>query len=254
MAENSDIVGKKIFFLYPSAVVLNRITEEFIQQEFEVYILKDHLKLRKLLKKYNDSVVFVNIYDGMTEKEWEAWIRGVQADPETAQVKIGIICVGDDEALRRKYINDVKVQGGYTVIKSDLNIAMKQLLEILKNVDAKGRRKYIRAITENETNTTINFSHNGTFIKGAIKDISVVGLSCFFPEDPEFTKNSLHSDIQIKLQTTILKAEGIIFGSRLDGETKIYVVLFTQRIDPEARARIRRYIQSNLQSKIDAEI
>jgi len=254
MSGNSEILGKKIFFLYPSAVVQNRITEELIQQEFEVYTIKDHIRLRKLLKKYPDSIVFANIFDGMTEKEWEAWIRGVHADEATANVKIGIIGPGDDEALKRKYINDVKIQCGYTVIKSDLNLAMKQLFDHLKAADAKGRRKYIRAITENEVNTTVNFPKHGTFVHGAIKDISVVGFSCFFPDDPDFSKNSLHQDIQIKLQTSILKAEGIIFGSRMDGNTKIYVVLFTQRIDPEARARIRRYIQSNLQARLETEV
>ncbi|MCL2479153.1 MAG: PilZ domain-containing protein [Treponema sp.] len=251
MAENTEILGKKIFFLYPSAVVQNRITEELIQQEFEVYTVKDHFRLRKLLAKYPDSVVFANLFDGMSEKEWEAWIRGVHA--EAPNVKIGIISGGDDEELRRKYIDDVKIQCGYTVIKSDLNIAMKQLFDVLKTADAKGRRKYIRAITENETNISVNFPKHGTFVHGSIKDISVVGFSCHFADDPGFPKNSLHQEIQIKLQTTILKAEGIIFGSRMDGNTRIYVVLFTQRIDPDTRARIRRYIQSNLQSKIDSE-
>jgi hypothetical protein len=40
----------------------------------------------------------------------------------------------------------------------------------------------------------------------------------------------------------------------MDGLSKIYVVLFTQRIDPDVRTRIRKYIQQNLQSKMDAEI
>jgi len=253
MSKHSGFLGRKIFFLYPSAVVLNRITEELIQQEYEVYTLKDHQKMKRLLAKYPDSIVFANIFDGMTEKEWESWIRGIMADEALSEVKIGIISPTDDEALRRKYINEIKIQCGYIVIKSDLNIAMKQLFEVLNAADAKGRRKYIRAITENETNTTVNIPTGGTFVRGSIKDISVVGLSCYFQDDPNFAKNSLHPDIQIKLQSTILKAEGIVFGSRVEGDTKIYVVLFTQRIDPEAKVRIRRYIQTNLQSKIDAE-
>jgi len=35
---------------------------------------------------------------------------------------------------------------------------------------------------------------------------------------------------------------------------KIYVVLFTQRIDPEVRIKIRKYIQRNLQNKMDFEL
>ena len=252
MAQDTEILGKKIFFLYPSAIVQNRIIEELIQQEFEVYLMKDHKKLFNILKKYPESIVFINIYEGMTEKEWEAWIKSVQGNKDTSNVSIGIICQNEDEALISKYITQIKIKAGYIVLKSDLAPAFKQLFEILMSLQAKGRRKYIRVITENETNTIVNMPVNGTFVKGMIKDISVVGFSCSFDEDPELKKNSLFNDIQVKLQTNILKTEGIVFGSRMDGNRKIYVILFTQRVDPEIRARIRRYIQSNLQSKMDS--
>ncbi|MDR1277550.1 MAG: PilZ domain-containing protein [Treponema sp.] len=249
-----DILGKKIFFLHPSAAVQNEIITELVQQEYEVYIVKDQAALIKVLKRYANAIVFADIDEGMGEKDWEAWIRGVLNNPETGQVCVGVLSVNGDEVLRRKYINSVKVQGGYTVLKADINSVIKQVADILKALDAKGRRKYIRATTENESLTTVNLPVNGTFVNGTIKDISVVGFSCSFEVDPELTKNALFQNIQIKLQTMLLKAEGIIFGSRMDGPAKIYVVLFTQRIDPDARARIRKYIQQNLQAKINVEL
>jgi hypothetical protein len=135
-----------------------------------------------------------------------------------------------------------------------MNRVVKHLLDILKALEAKGRRKYIRAATENESLTTINLPLNGSFVNGTIKDISVVGLSCIFAEDPELVKNTLFQNIQVKLQSTILKVEGIVFGSRTDGASKIYVILFTQRTDPDTRAKIRTYIQHNYQTKMDAEL
>jgi hypothetical protein len=251
--ERDELLGRKLFFLYPSALIQNQIAAELIQQEFEVYICKDHVKLKRILKKYPHSIVFANINDGIGEKEWDAWIRGVMGDPETAGVDIGIVCAGDSEPLKRKYLTQVKIRCGYTVLKSDLNPAIRQILEILKAVDAKGRRKYIRAATDKE-NVAVNFPVNGTFVNGIIKDISVVGFSCAFKDDPGLAKNSRFQDIQIKLQTMLLKAEGIVFGSRKDGETRIYVVLFTQRTDPDVKVRIRKFIQSSLQSKMDAEL
>jgi hypothetical protein len=248
---NEDILGRKLFFLYPSAVIQNQVAAELIQQEYEVYIIKDHAKLRNILKKYPASIVFANINDGMGEKEWEGWIRGVMGDPETSGVDIGIICAGEDEVLKRKYLSQVKIRCGYTVVKSDLSLAIKQLTDILNAADAKGRRKYIRATTENEANITANFPLNGAFVNGVIKDISVVGFSCAFDTDPELVKNTLFQDLQIKLQSILIKAEGIVFGSRMDGSNKIYVILFTQRIDPDVRTKIRKYMQSNLQAKLD---
>jgi hypothetical protein len=250
----SDLLGKKIFFLYPSAVIQNEVAAELIQQEYEVYTVRDHAALRKILKRYPDSIVFADIDEGMSEKDWEAWIRGVLSDAEISRVGIGILSVNNDEVLQRKYINSVKVQCGYTVLKSDLKNSIHQVLEILKAVDAKGRRKYLRATTEQENLTTINLPLNGTFVNGTVKDISVVGLSCAFAEDPGLTKNTLFQNIQVKLQTMLLKVEGIVFGSRMDGASRVYVVLFTKRVDPDTRTKIRKYIQQNLQAKMDAEL
>jgi hypothetical protein len=250
----ADILGKKIFFLHPSAVVQNEIAAELTQQEFEVYIVKNHDALKRALKRYPDSIVLADIDERMGEKEWEAWIRSVMEDPATATIKIGVLSANNDENLRRKYINMVRVEAGYTVLTSNLPASIKYILEILKTVDAKGRRKYIRATIDNESMTTINLPLNGTFVNGTIKDISVVGLSCTFTEDPDLAKNTLFQNVQIKLQSMLLKVECIIFGSRMDGLSKIYVVLFTQRIDPEVRTKIRKYIQQTLQSKMDAEM
>ena len=254
MTENKDILGKKVFFLNPSAVVQNRVTEELIQQEFEVYIMKDPLKVRRILKKYPDSIVFANISDGMKENAWEEWIRSVMGDSETAGVDIGIVASADNASLRSKYTEQFKVRCGYTVLKSELSSVLKQLVDILNSVNSKGRRKYIRAETEKEVNTTINLPINGTFVNGIIKDISTVGFSCSFAEDPGLTKNGLFSDIQIRLATQIIKAEGIVFGSRMDETDKIYVIIFTKRISPDVRTKIRKFIQFYLQTKMDSEL
>jgi hypothetical protein len=53
----------------------------------------------------------------------------------------------------------------------------------------------------------------------------------------------------------LLKVEAVVLGSRTDSSgEKVYVLLFTQRIDPDVRVKIRVYVQHNLQSKMDFEI
>ena len=253
MAENNSL-GRKIFFLHPSAIIQNQIITELAQDEFEVYAVKDEAKLRKVLKKYPDSIVFANLNDGMKDQAWEEWIRDIMGKPETGGVAIGVIAYETDDAFRKRYTEEIKVQCGFTVMKADTNAVVKSLLVILNAVNAKGRRKFLRAMIENETNITVNFPINGTYVVGIIRDISVVGFSCTFTEDPGLTKNSLFNDIQLRLQSQLLKAEGIVFGSRMDGEQKSYVILFTQRIDPEVRTKVRKYIQSCLQNKMDHEL
>jgi hypothetical protein len=248
----SEMTGKKIFFLYPSSLIQNEIAWELVQQEYEIYHVRNHDGLRRALRRYPDSIVFINIDDGLSEKDWDAWIRMVNADPVMSPVQIGVLSAVNNDGYLEKYR---KLPCGYTVVdRSDTLRAVKQLYNVLLAVDARGRRKYIRATSENEALTTLNIPHNAEYFKGAIKDISVVGLSCAFAVDPDLDKNALCQDMQIKLQSTILKAEAIVFGSRMDGMTKIYVFLFTQRIDPDVRIKIRTYIQATMQTKMNALI
>jgi hypothetical protein len=252
--DQDNLLGKNIFFLYPSAIVQNELIAELIQQEFAVYIVKDHKNLRRVLRKYPDSLVFINLDEGMSEKDWEVFIRGLIGNIDKPEAFVGVFSVNATEALMRKYINIVKVQCGFVPIHPDIHKSTKQIIDILKAHDAKGRRKYIRATIDREANTTVNLPLSGGFINGVIRDISVVGLSCSFPEDPQIEKNTLFQDVQIRLQTNLVKVEAIVFGSLMEGMNKVYVLLFTQKIDPEVRIRIRKYIQANLQSKMDLEL
>jgi len=250
---SGEIIGKKIFFLYPTVVVQNRIIAELVQQEYEVYVAKNKDKLKKVLKKYPDSIVLIDINEHMPEKEWDLWITALLESSDTRTVSIGIVTENEDEAVQRKYLAALNVPCGYTVLRADLDKTISHLVSALQTVNAKGRRKYIRAVTES-AHTTVNLPWGGSYVHGRIKDISVVGISCTLDGSPEIPKNTLLKNIQIKLQTSLLKAEGIVFGSRTEGLETVYVILFTQRIDPDVRVKIRKYIQHTLQSNMDFEL
>lgn len=252
--EKTISLGKKIFFLHPSAFTQNQLISELAQEEFEVYVIKDEYKLLRALEEYPDSVLFASVNEVIKENAWEDLIKRIQGNPANASVDIGIIASIEEENIKKKYLEQLKVRCGYTVVKQDPEVALKQLTINLNSVDAKGRRKYIRVIMGNEANATVNFSINGNYINGTIKDLSVVGFSCSFVEDPKLTKNGLFPDIQLKLQSQLLKVEGIVFGSRMDGPEKVYVILFSQRVDPDTRSRIRKYIQTNLQNRMDQKL
>jgi len=250
---SSDLTGKKIFFLYPTASVKNQIVTELTQHEYEVYVAKDHVKLASKLKKYPESIIFINIDEKMQNQEWEKWIgTAFTSDPN---VKIGIFSSNNDEEFKEKFIKNNKVKCGFFTLKLDMSKVAEKILELVGAMNVKGRRKYLRATTDHEPNAMINIpSGGGDFINGEIRDISVIGVACYFSHDPGLKKNSHLKDIQIKLQTMLIKVESVVFGTREALGEKIYVMLFTQRVDPEVRVKIRKYIQQNLQHKMDAEI
>jgi hypothetical protein len=251
-SDKSDIHGKKIFFLYPTSSVQNQVITELVQIEYEVYTAKNPMRLARALKNYPNSIVFVNIEEGMTKEEWGKWINTlVSLLPD---IRVGVLASVADEEQHGKYINNKQVKCGYITLKVDMSQSSEKIIKILEILNAKGRRKYVRANTEHETNAALNLPHHGEFINGTIRDISVVGFSCTFTQDPNLAKNSLVKDIQIKLQSMLLNIEAITFGSRMEKHEKIYVFIFSQRINPEDRVKIRKYIQQNLQGKMNKEL
>jgi hypothetical protein len=251
--DNTAILGKKIFFLHPSAFIQNDVMGGLAQMEHEVYAARDEGKLAKALENYSNSIVFCCIDETLSPQKWEGWVRRIMSGEATRTVSIGILSNTNNDEVRRLYLNNLSVPCGFVSAKTEKPKLLKILADILKAAESKGRRTYIRADTRSETMTTLNISHNGSFINAAIQDISFVGLSCVFAEDPELEKNSLVTNIQIKLQSVLLKAEGIVFGSRIDDKgTKTYVLVFTPKVDPAVRVKIRIFIQKHLQSKMDA--
>ena len=251
--EESSTLGKKVFFLYPPSVVRDEVVARLMEQEFEVYMLRDHSGARRLLRKYPDSLIFVNIDEGQSESEWETWINDVLTDSVTAGVGIGIISYNTDERLQRKYLMDIGIRCGFIKLKLGVEESARILLETLKANEAKGRRKYVRANCANDPMSTVNLRADTGLISGTILDISVVGFSCSFISDPRFPKNSILRDVQLKLRGVLVLVEGIVLGTRSDQGMTVYVVLFTPKVDGLCRGKIRRYIQMALQAEIEAQ-
>jgi hypothetical protein len=251
-ANSSTLIERKVFFLNTSPFFQNDIGSELIHQEFEIYYTNVYTNLKRALTKYPESIVFVNLDALLPEKEWEMWIRHTLADSSTGSAKFGVLADMYNEQIEKKYTETLKLPCKYTVVsKADPQRTLKRLNNLLIAVEARGRRKYIRAASENNTQMTVNIPYDNFYIKGVIKDISSVGISCIFQSDPELEKNALCKNMQLKLQTTILKTEGIVLGSRMDDLQKIYVFLFTQRVDPDARAKIRSFVHQVLQERMD---
>jgi hypothetical protein len=249
---SSEFAGKKVFFLYPSVIMQNEILTELAQQEFEVYVAKDHNHLSRSFKRYPDAIVYVNFDDGSPKSDLERWIDSLHTSAPA--VKIGVFSSNTEEEFKKKYTDNPRIECGLMNLRLDMHKAVPRIVETLEGMNVKGRRKYLRASTDRESTATVNIPFGGNYINGSIRDVSVVGISCSFESDPFLKKNTLFKDIQVRLQSMLLKAEAVVFGSRVEFGTTTYVLLFTQRVDTEVRAKIRKYIQQNLQHKMDFEL
>lgn len=245
--------GKKVFFLYPPSVIRDTLITQLIEQEYEVYIINDHILASRILALYPTSLIFVNLDANLGEVEWEEWIRKTMSDPVTATVGIGIVSYNNNEDLHKKYLMDIGIQCGFIKLKLGVDESTRILLATLKAIEAKGRRKFVRATCEHDQLSSVNIKEINKQVTGNIHDISVVGFSCSFPKDPQFKKNTILYDVQLKLRGSLLKVEVLVYGTRLTN-TVTYVMLFTQNIEPSARRKIRAYLQIALQAELDLQI
>lgn len=249
----SDLdLGKKVFFLFPPSVIRDEMVRRLIEQEYEVYMLKKIETANILLEKYPNSLCFINLDTGLSEPEWEEWIRQTLNKPTTNTVGIGIVSYNSDEALQKKYLMDIGVPCGYIKLKLGIDESTKILFAMLDATEAKGRRKFVRANCAQDNLATLNLREGVISASGSILDISIVGFSCYLDPDPGFQKNSYIRDIQLKLRASLIKVEAVVFGIRKTEDRSIYVFIF-KNLDTAGKERVRTYIQTALQTEIELQ-
>ncbi len=244
--------GKKVFFLYPASVIQNEMVLEIVHAEYAVYLLSEHAKVPRLMARYPDSILFINLDEGMKEPEWEVFIRNLQKDPETATVRIGILTYNNNPELAQKYLMDLSVPCGFIKLSLGLKKSTEILLKALEANEARGRRRYLRVTCQD--NATFNVVVGDKTRSGRIVDISSVGMACLFENSVAIPVRTKLVDIQLKLKGVLAKVSAVVFGTRPVEGGLMYVLLFDLAPSGDTKQKIRVYIQQNLQASMEAEI
>jgi hypothetical protein len=244
--------GKKVFILYPHSVIQEEMLDILIMGGFETYTLRDHKKALRILERFPGSIMFINIDEGMPEREWETYIRNIQENPKTKDTRLGILSYNQDKKLMEKYLMDMTLPCGYIQLKLGIQESTKIILNALQANEAKGRRKYIRAFCENDTNATMNYKAAEGFFQGKLLDISSAGIAAKISNFIDLPPNSVLHGIQLKLHGALLMADGILMGKRRD-DKDVWILLFDpSKMPPDSKLVIHRYIKQCLQKYIDS--
>jgi len=249
MEQRPDAQGKKIFLLYPHSVIKEEMLDLLIMAGYETYTLVDEKKAQRLLVKFPGSIMFINIDEGLKEKEWEAYIRGLQEDPQTKDTRLGIMSYNQDRDLMKKYLIELAIPCGYVQIKLGLQESTKIILSALDANEAKGRRKYIRADCEDDASSSLNFSEESEKYLGKLLDISSAGVAARFENSITLPVNSLLRKVQLRLRGGIVMADMILMGQRHD-DKRVGILLFG-KLSSDDKLVVHRYIKQCLQKYID---
>ena len=241
--------GKKIFILYPHSVIKDELLDILIMSGFESYVLHDHKRALKLLDKFPDSIMFINIDEGMNEKEWETYVREIQKDPKTEKCRLGILSYNTDQKLMQKYLMEIAVPCGYIQLKLGVKESTRIMLGALEANEARGRRKYIRAFCEEDLTATVNVKSSSGFYYGKILDISAAGTAAKFDKFDSLPANSVVKEMQLKLRGGLVLTDAVFMGKR---EDNVYIFLFdVPKMNPDHKLSIHRFIKYTLQHYMD---
>ena len=247
------IFGKKVFFIYPNSVIQVEMVAELIKCEYEVYLIKDYDKALTIFHRYPESVVFINIDEGQEESQWEEYVQTIKNDPDMEAVQVGIMTYNDDPELAQKYLMDIMVSGGFIKLSLGLKESTALVLKVLEANEARGRRKFLR-VQHVDHFSSLNAKLDDKPLNGTVVDISSAGMACTFDHDVPIPARTVIDSIQLKLKGILCLVSGIVMGSRMEGDHRIYVLLFGPKTPPDNKDKIRTFMQWALQHQIEEEI
>ena len=250
MEQQFDAQGKKIFLLYPHSVIRDDMLDFLVMAGFETYTLVDEKKARKLLAKFPDSIMFINIDEGLKENEWEAYVRGIQEDPKTKNSRLGIMSYNQDRDLMQKYLMDMTIPCGYVQLKLGLKESTRIILNALEANEARGRRSCIRAACEDDIHATLNYKGETDIYHGKILDISSSGIAAKFDKLDKHSLNSVIENVQLRLRGGIVMTDMIFMGQRRD-DKRVNILLFGPNLTTDDKLAIHRYIKQCLQKYVN---
>jgi hypothetical protein len=246
-----DAAGKKIFFLYPHSVIRDEVFDTLIMNGYEAYSLLDYKRARLLLKRFPNSIMFINIDERLSEAEWEAYVREIQGDPAIQDCRLGILSYNTDSRLMEKYLMDLAIPCGYIQLKLGVQASTRIILDALAVNEARGRRKFIRAFCEGDRNATLNYKNDQGAYYGKLLDISSAGCAARMETYQEFAPNMKLENVQLKLRGHLIMLNAVLMGSRQD-DRRVWILLFDpSKIRANDKMTIHHFIKETIQRYID---
>jgi len=246
-----NALGKKVFFLYPPPV-LTEVLQELINREFEVYLARDHERLKRVIAASPDAIVFIDLDEELDDAGWEAYVKALRADEKTAGVGVGVLTLNDNDVLRERYLMGLQVQCGFVILKVGAAKTAEILVKTLEANEARGRRKFVRAVCPPGTGQC-GIEHEGASLRAELTDLSSAGMAIRFEGDMNFRVGTVFKSIAISVKGQRVLASGFVAAQRAEeSEGRVHVVMFAPNsLDDARRDKLRGLVARINQSSMD---
>lgn len=186
---NTDIFGRKVFFIAPdSSLIPLSFMEDFCTLGYESHILSrgegsltENVDI--ITSHFPNALLYINIDANASGIGWLQFIRKIrQQNPD---ILVGVIFSAPHQErihhVENEFGNDVSPMAGCVPLvpnKDEENF--KTLVAALEKIGAKGRRNNIRAICNDAS--YISFGVGGKAFHARVDDVNISHISCVLDE------------------------------------------------------------------------
>ncbi|SFI59135.1 hypothetical protein SAMN04487775_10312 [Treponema bryantii] len=255
-SRENPLFGRKIFFVNPTFNIEKYLIDYLRKNEYEVYILKEYKKVKRVLSVYPDSMCFIDIDEQLSYSEWYNYMKSFSLIPELQGIYLGIVTQNATWEDKDKFLMNVRLPCGFTLISKQEKI-LEHFAAILDLNGAKGRRKYLRLDTRNEKDVSGYMTSEGKLYTINIKDISSVGFAITYKQElmSMFQKNTLLRNLCLSAGRKSMVCSCIVFNTQVNPDGTAMSVLMLTNENPEStKTYIRDYIFQKFDEKMNTLI
>lgn len=255
-SRENPLFGRKIFFVNPTFNIEKYLIDYLRKNEYEVYILKEYKKAKRVLSVYPDSMCFIDIDEQLSYSEWYNYMKSFSLIPELQGIYLGIVTQNATWEDKDKFLMNVRLPCGFTLISKQEKI-LEHFAAILDLNGAKGRRKYLRLDTRSEKDVSGYMTSEGKLYTINIKDISSVGFAITYKQElmSMFQKNTLIRNLCLSVGRKSMVCSCIVFNTQVNPDGTAMSVLMLTNENPEStKTYIRDYIFQKFDEKMNTLI
>lgn len=248
-------MGRKVFFVSPPYYVTNTIIPRLTANEYEVYSIDNFRMVKPILRKYPDSICFINIDSKeLSFKEWFRFAKSFEEDEVLSTIFFGVISQYAPKPERENFLLHVQLPAGFIQYTPDLNSMVEIFLAILEMNGAMGKRKYVRADCGRDARIYADIDINTKTVPLMIQNISSVGISCYINDHqlPLLEDKSVHR-MHLHLEDLSFSGSIVVLMKREIDNKKIVVMLFGQGLAYSSKNMIRDFIRQKIQANLMTE-
>lgn len=245
-------LDEKFFFISPSFHVEKNVIRKLIENEYEVYVIKSYKYAKAILRRYPDSICFINYDAELSPEQWFNFVLSFEEDPKLSTIFLGITSERVKKTDKDKFLLYTTIPAGFIQHTMDMDDLTATIISILSINGAKGRRKFVRADTSKMANAIGYFSNSGKTYSVKIQNISSVGISCFVPllGASLFPINGMIRNFSLTLDEITFQCNVAVLSVQQSNNKLQVILMFLKGMPYSVKTQIHSFVYKTLQETI----